>query len=199
MKRLTLVFDPRCPPCRRWARWVAGQPAFLKIALLSARDPRLPAHCASLAAPDEAHAPLTVLGERGEIWRGEHAMRLGLWALREHRRASFDPRSTALALAEHDAALCEHRVRPVTPATWARPAPIAGQGLPEPRGSWCRDILAGLISGVMGLVLLPVLLLVGVAACGLGYDQAGPVGALGMLLLLAFLLAKGLACAGRQT
>ena len=53
--------------------------------------------------------------------------------------------------------------------------------------------------GVMGLVMLPVLLLVGFAACGLAYDQAGVVGALGMLLLLAFLLAKGLAAAGRPT
>ncbi len=199
MRRLTLVFDPRCPPCRRWARWVASRPAYPKVTLLSARDPRLPAQCASLAAADDAHAPLVALGERGEVWRGEHALRVSLWALREHRQASLDPRTTAAALAEHDAALGEHRVRPAAPGTWERPAPSAAALLPVRRESCVRGLFQGLLAGVMGLVLLPVLLLVGFAACALAFDQAGLAGSLAMLVLLAFLLAKGLAAAGRPT
>lgn len=199
MTGLTLVFDPRCPPCRRWARWVASQPAYVRLTLLSARDPDLRARYPSLAADDDAHAPFTALGEHGEVWRGERALRVSLWALHEHRQASLDPHATALALAEHDAALLEHRVRPPATATWARPAAVAMAPIRPQRGSWVAGLFQGLAVGVMGLVLLPVLLLVGFAACALAYEKAGILGALGMLLLLAFLLAKGLAAAERRT
>jgi len=204
---------------------MANQPSYVKLALVSARDGEVRRQHADLAAQGDAHATLTLVGDRGELWRGEHALRVCLWTLREHRRDSFDPRSTALALAEHDAALRVHdRVAPPRaaprgadpkgsffqdavapradtppPRDWAAPAPTTWAPRPPVRESWAQGVCQGVAAGVVGMVLVPLLWVIAIAACALGHELAGWPGALGVLVLCLVVFAKCLAGSERRT
>jgi hypothetical protein len=142
VRSLTLVYDDGCGACRRWALWTRQQHAALPLRTLPARSGEGLRLRPPAPGPVEAHLEPLAIDDAGRLWRGPNALRMGLWALREHRHRSLKPGCTAEAMAEHDRvvkALEQHtswrRTTPPRPlaadaAPWtAPPPPPAGQGL----------------------------------------------------------------------
>jgi predicted DCC family thiol-disulfide oxidoreductase YuxK len=80
LRSLTIVYDADCGFCAVVKDWMAAQPALLRVAFVAAgseqtrrRFPQLP--------PGE----LAVVGDTGEVWLGNHAWIVCLWALRDYR------------------------------------------------------------------------------------------------------------------
>ena len=79
MKTLFVVYDDRCGLCTQLKEWIGRQPAYVRLELVAsseaARD-RFPA-----LPPGE----LAVVSDAGEVWLGDRAWIIVLWALREYR------------------------------------------------------------------------------------------------------------------
>jgi predicted DCC family thiol-disulfide oxidoreductase YuxK len=79
MKTLFVVYDDRCGLCTQLKEWLGRQPAYVQLQLVAsseaARD-RFPA-----LPPGE----LAVISDSGEVWLGDRAWIMVLWALREYR------------------------------------------------------------------------------------------------------------------
>lgn len=80
LKRLWVIYDSKCGFCSRVKDWIAAQPARVPLELLAAdsaeaqrRFPQLPA------------GELAVIGDTGEVWLGNRAWLVCLWALRDYR------------------------------------------------------------------------------------------------------------------
>ncbi len=78
---LTVIYDPRCGLCTQIKDWLGRQPAYVALRLLAAgsaevqeRFPMIP--------PGE----LAVISDSGEMWRGDNAWIICLWALCEYRQ-----------------------------------------------------------------------------------------------------------------
>jgi len=84
MKSLTVIYDPECGLCRLAKRWLTDQPRYLPMNFM----PRTwvhdlqPALAKSLGGGDD----LVVVSDAGEIWRGDTAFIMCLWATRRYRR-----------------------------------------------------------------------------------------------------------------
>jgi len=84
MRSATVLYDADCALCRRAKAWLEAQPQLLRLEFVPAASDearrRYPAldHAATLR-------DLTVIGEKGEVWRAERAWVMCLWALAEHR------------------------------------------------------------------------------------------------------------------
>jgi predicted DCC family thiol-disulfide oxidoreductase YuxK len=86
---LTVLYDERCAVCRRTAAWLAGQDqlvplVFVPAASRAARE-RFPAldHSSTLGV-------VTVVTDRGLVYRGEHAWVMCLWCLTATRSLALD-------------------------------------------------------------------------------------------------------------
>jgi predicted DCC family thiol-disulfide oxidoreductase YuxK len=81
---LTVLTDPDCPLCRRFAEWLGRQRLLVPLALVPAGSPE-----ARRLFPTLDHeatlADLTVVGDDGSVWTHEHAWVMCLWATRRHR------------------------------------------------------------------------------------------------------------------
>ncbi len=73
MRQLTVYYDPRCGLCCAVRDWLARQPKLVKVECLPATDPG---------------AEITVISDTGEIWEGDSAYIVVLWALRDYRQWS---------------------------------------------------------------------------------------------------------------
>lgn len=147
MRSLTLLYDPRCGACRRLRTWLAAEPAYLPLEVLSARAPDAHRRFPGLSPPGpdgEAHVPLTAVSDAGEVWRGVNAWRLGLWALRRHRARSLGP-----ALFAPPAWQGEHPAG-VTPAWPERPDGLARQS----SGPGARALAVRLLRGTLRALLV---------------------------------------------
>lgn len=107
--RLTVLYDARCPLCRHLRQWLMKQRQLVPLDLVPAASEearrRFPGldHSGTL---DE----ITVIGDRGQIYRSTSAWIVCLWALAEHRpRAHWlttpagrpSARATVLAAAKY--------------------------------------------------------------------------------------------------
>ncbi|GAA4701090.1 DCC1-like thiol-disulfide oxidoreductase family protein [Nocardioides conyzicola] len=83
--RLTVLTDPACPLCRRFADWLARQPLLVPLELVPAGSPEARSRFPML---DHARTveEITVVGSDGAVWTHEHAWVMCLWATRSHRR-----------------------------------------------------------------------------------------------------------------
>ena len=70
MKWLTLYYDARCGLCCSTRDWINRQPQLVRVECLPASEPG---------------AELTVIADTGEIWEGDAAWIVVLWALRDYR------------------------------------------------------------------------------------------------------------------
>ncbi|MCB5181752.1 thiol-disulfide oxidoreductase DCC family protein [Streptomyces antimicrobicus] len=84
VRRLTVLYDARCPLCVHIRHWLLGQRWLVPLSLVPAgsdearrRFPRLD-HAATLRE-------ITVVGDSGQVWTGTDAFIVSLWALAEHR------------------------------------------------------------------------------------------------------------------
>lgn len=88
MRKLTVLYDPRCGLCCRAQAWLLNQPKYVDLVFVPVnseyawhRFPQLN-HTRSL---DE----LAVIDERGAVYWDAKAWLMCLWALREYRSWSF--------------------------------------------------------------------------------------------------------------
>jgi predicted DCC family thiol-disulfide oxidoreductase YuxK len=98
VKSITVVYDPACGLCTRVKEWIVRQTPLLGLRLVAAgsseaarRFPQLPA--------DE----LAVVADTGEVWLGNHAWIICLWALREYRDLAVRLTSPPLLLLAREA------------------------------------------------------------------------------------------------
>ena len=84
MSRLTVLTDPNCPMCARFADWLQRQPLLVPLELVpagsAAARERFPAldHAQTLEE-------ITVVGDDGAVWTNEYAWVMCLWATRPYR------------------------------------------------------------------------------------------------------------------
>lgn len=74
MTRLNLYYDTRCGLCTSMVRWLAGQRQLLPILCLP---------------KTEGIDDLVVTADSGEMWRGDSAWLMVIWALDEFRDMSY--------------------------------------------------------------------------------------------------------------
>ncbi|MFD8011876.1 thiol-disulfide oxidoreductase DCC family protein [Streptomyces sp. NPDC058955] len=123
MGRLTVLYDADCPLCVHLRHWLLRQRQLVPLDLVPAGSQR-----ARQLFPDLDHTAtlreITVVGDRGQVYRASAAWIVCLWALAEHR-----PRAHWLA----------------TPAgqPFARAAVLAAakwrEALKGAEGSGCQD------------------------------------------------------------
>ncbi len=84
MNTLFVLYDGKCGFCRRCRGWLGHQPAYVRLAFIPLQSPEVSARFPGVERfhPDER---LVVISDAGEVWRGEHAWVMCLWALREYR------------------------------------------------------------------------------------------------------------------
>ncbi|MYZ34092.1 DUF393 domain-containing protein [Streptomyces sp. SID4917] len=84
MHRLTVLYDAQCPLCVHVRHWLLRQRQLVPIELVPAASQE-----ARRRYPDLDHGStlkeITVIGDRGQIYRGTAAWIVCLWALAEHR------------------------------------------------------------------------------------------------------------------
>ena len=73
MQKMTVYYDARCGLCCAVRDWLARQPKLVPIECVPATDPG---------------AELTVISDTGDIWEGDSAYLVVLWALRDYRQWS---------------------------------------------------------------------------------------------------------------
>lgn len=96
MKTLYVLYDGHCEFCRRCRGWLGQQAAFVTLAFIPFQSPEVTTRFPGI---DQFHPEerLTVISDRGEIWRGDGAWIMCLWALRDYREWSVRE-STAAAI-----------------------------------------------------------------------------------------------------
>lgn len=157
VRRLTVLYDPGCGLCTRVAGWLAKQRKLVPLDLVPVGSAearrRFPAldHAATVNE-------ITVVGDGGQVYRGDSAWVVCLWALSEHREFSHTlstpagrrlARAAVLAAAKYRGA-GRHTTRPAAGAGWAGTG-RAGTGLvaPDSRGryvyapGWVYDPVSG--------------------------------------------------------
>lgn len=87
MKRLYILYDAQCALCQHVRVWLGQQPAFVALSFLPLQSEEAGCRFPDLAElrPSEQ---LVVISDQGEVWRGERAWIMILWALREYREWS---------------------------------------------------------------------------------------------------------------
>ena len=95
---ITILYDAGCGLCTRAKHWISEQDPLIGIRLVAsgsseahARFPRLPA------------GELAVVANTGEVWLGNHAWIVCLWALRGYRDFAFRLTSPLLLLMAREA------------------------------------------------------------------------------------------------
>jgi predicted DCC family thiol-disulfide oxidoreductase YuxK len=80
MNRLYVMYDSHCGLCTEVRDWLETQPAYLDIRVLASGSDE-----ARLKFPGLPAGELAVVSDRGEVWLGDHAFIVCLWALRDYR------------------------------------------------------------------------------------------------------------------
>lgn len=155
LRRLTVLYDPQCKLCTFVSNWLPRQRQLVPLDLVPADSPearrRFPAldHAATLR-------DVTVIGDAGQIFRGDSAWIVCLWALADHRAFSHTlsgPAGRRLARAAVlSAAKYRGSGRHTVPAPAAgrsaeapgRGTPRAGAGAyPQVAPGWTYDKVTG--------------------------------------------------------
>lgn len=77
---LTVLYDERCPLCRRLRAWLAGQPTTVPVAFVAADSPDSHRRFPSLEHR-RTTTVLTVVSPDGEVFEGERAWIVCAWML----------------------------------------------------------------------------------------------------------------------
>jgi predicted DCC family thiol-disulfide oxidoreductase YuxK len=84
MRTLYLLFDARCGLCTEIGGWLAGQPAFVELKVLSSDSEE-----ARRKFPSLPPGELSIISDSGEVWLGNNAFLVCLWALRGYRSWAY--------------------------------------------------------------------------------------------------------------
>ena len=80
MRELTIVYDERCGLCTRISSWLVKQPAYVRLRPLASNSWE-----SRQRFPDLQPQELAVISDTGEMWVGDHAWIMCIWALRDYR------------------------------------------------------------------------------------------------------------------
>jgi predicted DCC family thiol-disulfide oxidoreductase YuxK len=81
---LTIVYDAACGLCTRAKDWMSQQSPMIRLQFIAAGSPEARARFPHLPAGE-----LAVVADTGEVWLGNHAWIVCLWALQEYRDLAF--------------------------------------------------------------------------------------------------------------
>ena len=76
---LYVLYDAQCGLCTEARDWLRAQPALLDLRLLPSNSEE-----ARRKFPELPPGELAVVSDRGEVWLGDHAFIMCLWALRDY-------------------------------------------------------------------------------------------------------------------
>jgi predicted DCC family thiol-disulfide oxidoreductase YuxK len=82
MRYLTLVYDRQCGLCARLGLWLAAQPKWIGIRLLSSN---VASSVYPMLAPRIASEELVVVSDDGAVYLGDHAWLMCFYALKDYR------------------------------------------------------------------------------------------------------------------
>lgn len=88
MSGLTVLFDPDCALCRRARIWLGRQKALIRLRFVPAGSLEAQRLFPALD-PASTLREMTVIGDRGEVYRGAKAWLMCLWALRDYREMAI--------------------------------------------------------------------------------------------------------------
>jgi len=80
---LWIIYDPYCGLCTMVKEWILQQPAFVKIYMVAAGSEE-----AQIRFPQIPVGELAVISDAGDVWLGNRAWIICLWALRDYREWS---------------------------------------------------------------------------------------------------------------
>ncbi len=80
MRTLYILYDPRCGLCHEVQQWLGRQRSYVPLQLLPAGGQR-----ALSLFPDLPPGELAVVSDAGQVWLGDNAFLMCLWALRDYR------------------------------------------------------------------------------------------------------------------
>jgi len=80
MRELFVVYDGRCGLCTQLQEWLVRQPAYVPLRPIAKGSAEVLRRFPTLPAGE-----LAVISDLGEVWSGDRAWIICLWALRESR------------------------------------------------------------------------------------------------------------------
>lgn len=84
LSEVTILYDDSCGLCTGAKAWLATQPAFIPLRFVPAGSDEARRRFREVR-PDE----LAVIADTGEVWMGNRAWIVCLWALRDYRDLAF--------------------------------------------------------------------------------------------------------------
>jgi predicted DCC family thiol-disulfide oxidoreductase YuxK len=90
---ITILYDADCGLCTFAKDWIGKQSPLVGVEFLAAGSTE-----AQRAFPQLSPGELAVVADTGEVWFGNHAWLVCLWALRDYRDLAFRLTSPALLL-----------------------------------------------------------------------------------------------------
>jgi len=95
---LTIVYDADCGLCTRTKDWIGRQDPFVGIGFVASGSPEARSRFPQLPAGE-----LAVVANTGEVWLGNRAWIVCLWALRGYRDLAFRLTSPLLLMMAREA------------------------------------------------------------------------------------------------
>ncbi|MFI1796804.1 thiol-disulfide oxidoreductase DCC family protein [Streptomyces sp. NPDC020379] len=139
VRRLTVLYDDRCPLCSFLRDWLVRQRQLVPLDLVPVGSPearsRFP-HLDHAAAFEE----ITVVGDGGQVYRGPAAWVVCLWALAEYRPLSHRLSTPSGMRLARGAVLTAAKYRG---AQWRQRTGRAGGGAHDGRDGWVYSPAAG--------------------------------------------------------
>jgi predicted DCC family thiol-disulfide oxidoreductase YuxK len=80
MQSLSVIYDPRCGLCTQLKDWIGRQPSYVRVLLFASGSDE-----ARRLFPSLPEGELAAISDSGEVWLGDGAWIMVLWALREYR------------------------------------------------------------------------------------------------------------------
>jgi predicted DCC family thiol-disulfide oxidoreductase YuxK len=95
---ITIVYDAACGLCTRVKNWIGQQAPLVRIGFMPSGSPEAHKRFPQLPAGE-----LAVVAGTGEVWLGNHAWIVCLWALRDYRDLAFRLTSPLLLMMAREA------------------------------------------------------------------------------------------------
>lgn len=143
LRGLTVLYDPDCRLCAFVAGWLRGQRQLVPIRLVPVGSERARQWFPALDHEGATRREVTVVGDGGQVYKGDSAWIVCLWALADHRALSHTLTTPAGRRLARTAVLGAARWRESQARKgaaaggrgaqggwerWQRPAPAAGPG-----------------------------------------------------------------------
>lgn len=141
LRGLTVLYDPACRVCRHVAGWLAGQRRLIPVRLVPVGSPQARRLFPGLDHEGATRREITAVGDAGQVYTGQSAWVVVLWALADHRalaHAMSTPAGRRLARA---AVLGVARYREAQTGRRDAPRPLPAQDAARPQ--WVYDRTAG--------------------------------------------------------